>query len=129
MAEHNNLGRTGEDEAAFYLLERDIHLLERNWRCTEGEIDIIAEDYGLIIFIEVKTRRAADETLPEMAVDAYRMRRLTRTAERYLHENGLQAYPFRFDIIAIEEDDGQFQIRHIADAFRPLSPQKHQGNL
>lgn len=129
MAEHNILGRRGEDEAAYYLSERDIHILERNWRCDSGEIDIIAEDYGLIIFVEVKTRSANQLAAPEDAVDAYRMRRLSRAADEYRHKHNLLAYPFRFDIISLVETEAGFDLRHIPGAFRFVKQKPRFSNF
>lgn len=123
MANHNELGRLGELEACYYLTERDIHIIERNWHGKDCEVDIIANDYGMIIFIEVKTRSRTDHEDPEEAVDANRMYRLSRAAEEYLWHNGLEKNPFRFDIIAVEGSEPPFRLRHIVDAF-PLKPKK-----
>lgn len=117
MAEHNILGRLGEDEACYYLVERDIHIRERNWHGHDCEIDIIAEDYGEIIFIEVKTRTTTDFEMPEDAVDNIRMKRMSKAAEEYLLKNSLQGFPFRFDIIALDGKKPPFRIRHIVNAF------------
>lgn len=117
MAQHNDLGRWGEEEAAFYLLRSGFHILEHNWRCPYCEIDIIAEYYGLIVFIEVKTRTSTRNELPEEAVDHYRMVRISRAAEFYLHQHRLKKYPYRFDIIAIDLDNSSVNLRHIVDAF------------
>lgn len=123
MAAHNELGRKGEDEACAYLLERDIHILERNWNGRDCEVDIIADDYGEVIFVEVKTRSSLKDGLPEDAVDGYRMYRLSRAAEEYLYANHLEKYPFRFDIIAVDLTVTPCNIRHIVDAFY-LKPKK-----
>ncbi|MBF1070821.1 MAG: YraN family protein, partial [Prevotellaceae bacterium] len=55
MALHNELGRAGENAACQYLIERDYHIVERNWRCHPLEVDIIADDWGELVFVEVKT--------------------------------------------------------------------------
>lgn len=123
MAAHNELGREGENEACAYLLDRDIHILERNWHGRDCEIDIIADDYGEVIFIEVKARTTLENSLPEDAVDGYRMYRLSRAAEEYLYTKHLEKYPFRFDIIAIDLTTTPCRIRHIKGAF-PLKPKK-----
>ena len=123
MAQHNLLGRQGEDEACYYLVERDIHILERNWRGAECEIDIIAEEYGEIIFIEVKTRTSTLNEMPEDAVDANRMYRMSRAAEEYLLRHDLQGNPYRFDIIALDGSEPPFRVRHIVGAF--LLKEKH----
>lgn len=127
MAQHNELGREGENEACAYLIERDIHILERNWHGRDCEVDIIADDYGEVIFIEVKTRTTLNDELPEDAVDGYRMYRLSRAAEEYLNANHLEKYPFRFDIIAIDLTVAPCRLRHIIDAF-PLKPKKRRSN-
>lgn len=126
MAEHNELGRLGEQEACYYLLERDIHILERNWHGDDCEIDIIAEDYGEIIFIEVKTRTSTDYELPEHAVDAIRMKRMSLAAQEYLYRNGLEQNPFRFDIIALDGAQPPFNIRHIVNAFNSKVDQERR---
>ena len=59
MADHNELGREGEDEALLYLTQKGYTLLARNWRIGHLEIDIVAEWFGEIVFVEVKTRRDA----------------------------------------------------------------------
>lgn len=123
MAQHNILGKKGEDEACFYLVERDIHILERNWRGEDCEIDIIAEEYGEIIFIEVKTRTSTADGMPEEAVDTNRMYRMSRAAEEYLHRNELTKYPYRFDIIALDGTLPDLRLRHIVNAFT-LKPKK-----
>lgn len=117
MAAHNELGRWGEQQACFYLLRSGFHILERNWRCAYCEIDIIAEYYGITIFVEVKTRETTANELPEDAVDHYRMVRMSRAAEHYLRKNRLKRFPYRFDIIAIDLDTPPMRIRHIVDAF------------
>lgn len=117
MAAHNELGRWGEQQACFYLLRCGFHIRERNWRCPYCEIDIIAEYYGMTIFVEVKTRRSTRNEMPEDAVDHYRMVRMSRAAEYYLKRNRLKRFPFRFDIIAIDCDTPPFRIRHIVNAF------------
>lgn len=123
MAQHNILGQQGENEACYYLLERDIHIRERNWHGQDCEIDIIADDCGEIVFIEVKTR-SLEKDLPEYAVDANRMYRLSRAAEEYLMRNELTKYPFRFDIMALDGIAPPFHLRHIKNAFS-LKPKKH----
>lgn len=123
MAQHNILGKKGEDEACFYLVERDIHILERNWHGEDCEIDIIAEEYGEIIFIEVKTRTSTADGMPEEAVDANRMYRMSRAAEEYLYRNELTKYPYRFDIIALDGALPDLRLRHIVNAFT-LKPKK-----
>lgn len=125
MTAHNILGRQGEEEACRYLLRQDYHILERNWRGQDCEVDIIADEYGEIVFVEVKTRTSIAYEMPEEAVDAQRMYRLSRASEEYLYRHNLQHNPFRFDIIALHGPEPPFQIRHIKNAFR-LKPYRHR---
>lgn len=93
-------GRWGEDYTADYLLQQGYLLLERNWHCRWGEIDIIAEKDGILAFVEVKTRRLTSMTTPEEAISSAKRQKLLRSAECYLleHESSLQP---RFDVAAV----------------------------
>lgn len=98
-----DLGAWGEQVAADHLQAQGFNILERNWHSAEGEIDILAEFEGALIFVEVKSRRSANYGAPEEAVDGRKQRRLQRTAWRYLETaNQLQA-EWRIDVIAIEQ--------------------------
>lgn len=123
MARHNELGREGETQASLYLLLRGYHILGRNWLGDNCEIDIIAEYYGEIVFIEVKTRTEHEGVLPEEAVDANRMYRMSRAAEEYLAMTRRQDSPFRFDIMAVTARTDEWVIRHLKYAFG-LKPKK-----
>ncbi|GAA3491805.1 MULTISPECIES: YraN family protein [Streptomyces] len=82
------LGRYGEDLAARRLAEAGMTVLERNWRCRAGEIDIVARDGDALVVCEVKTRRAGAFQQPAEGVTAEKARRLHTLAELYLHEYG-----------------------------------------
>ena len=112
------LGRRGEDVAVHFLCARGYQIRERNFRIRGGEIDIIAEIDGAIIFAEVKTRcnkgfaRAAD------AVDAAKQKRIIKTAMTYLAKNKLGECPCRFDVLEVYKKPNElFEIEHIRDAF------------
>lgn len=128
MAEHNDLGKEGEVRASLYLLLRGYHILARNWRGADCEVDIIADDYGEVVFVEVKTRMQHGEVLPEEAVTANRMYRMSRAAEEFLAANRLRENPFRFDIIALTKDGENWKLRHLKQAFlfRPKKPVRPQ---
>lgn len=87
MAAKDDLGRAGEDRAARHLIARGYEILARNWRCAQGELDIIAVRPGLLCFIEVKTRRTAGFGHPFEAVDERKRRRLWRLAQAWAVEN------------------------------------------
>lgn len=83
---NRQLGTLGEDIAAHMIMERGYTILERNFRCKYGEIDIIATDGELIIFVEVKTRRTKRFGLPEEAVGQIKQNRLRQLAALYLEK-------------------------------------------
>ena len=115
MAEHNVLGHTGEDDAADYLAREGYHILDRNWRSGHKEIDIVAEKGGVLVIVEVKTRRDARFGKPEDAVSENKIRRIVLAADAYVRLYRIDM-PVRFDIITVL---GKYrQINHIIDAFR-----------
>ena len=112
------LGAYGEEVAAAYLCEQGYTLLERNFRCPLGEIDIIANKRHDLIFIEVKTRRSALFGLPQDAVGRHKQRQIIRSAQWYLKKPGVSRLHPRFDVIAILARPGQPpEINHIQNAF------------
>lgn len=119
MAEHNRLGRRGEDAAVKYLQSKGHHILERNWRFRGYEIDIVTAVETCIVFVEVKTRASTAWGDPEDFVDIRRMRRMITAANSYLLHHKVDK-PARFDVVAIVWSDAQFEIRHIEDAFLPF---------
>jgi len=112
------LGAWGERRAAKHLTERDFRLVARNWRCSHGEIDIIAWDGDTLVFCEVKTRRGLGFGLPAEAVVAAKARRLRRLGARWLADSSLHPREIRFDVIAIlVRHHGGIEIDHIRGAF------------
>lgn len=120
MAQHNELGRQGEQLAQQWLLAKKYTLLETNWKCGNIEIDIIARKARQLVFVEVKTRSSDVLQRPEEAVDYRRRQRLTKAADVYIRRNGLSLEP-RFDIIAIVLNGQQQEINHIENAFAPVA--------
>ena len=119
MAQHNELGKKGEEEAARYLKSKDYRIICRNWNFHGYEIDIIAENEEFIVFVEVKTRTSAQWGNPEDFVGKSRMRRMVDAADHYLIENDIDK-PSRFDIIGMVWDGKHFELEHIDDAFLPF---------
>lgn len=105
-----------EDRAAQYLLEQGFTLVTRRWTTRGGEIDLVALDGEIIVFVEVRTRLGAGGT-PEESIDETKLRRMGRAAEVYLAEMELKDPVIRFDLIAIDHDG----IRHHRDFARPTS--------
>jgi putative endonuclease len=111
------LGEGGENAAARHLRGLGYRIIERNFRCELGEVDIIARDGRTLVFVEVKTREEDDPT-PEAQVDAGKQHQLTRAARVYLSRYGTPQPPARFDVIGIVWPAGRSpQIRHTIDAF------------
>jgi putative endonuclease len=95
------LGRLGEDLAAAHLRECGLRVLDRNWRCGAGELDIVAMDADVVVVCEVKTR-STDAFGPAVsAVGPDKARRLRRLAILWLRERGLSGAPVRFDVIGV----------------------------
>jgi putative endonuclease len=97
----NGLGQRGEDAAVAYLERVGYEILERNWRCSAGEIDIVALDSSTIVLCEVKTRRSTAKGTPEDAVTASKRKRYERLAAAYVQMAGLDDAVLRFDVITI----------------------------
>ncbi|MGC1720149.1 MAG: YraN family protein [Isosphaeraceae bacterium] len=113
------LGDRGEQEAARYLRRQGLRILHRGYRTNHGEIDLIALDGNVIVFVEVKARR---QGVPAEAVTTEKQRRLTLAALHFLKKHGLLEQRSRFDVVAIiwSEDDNPPQIEHIRDAFEAV---------
>jgi putative endonuclease len=115
----NPLGDRGENLAARELRNKGYRILNRNFKCAGGEIDIIARDGKTLVFVEVKTR-AYDEPTPEEQINPAKMHQLTKAAKFYLSRYGQPQPPARFDVVAIVWPSGQPpMIRHIENAFEP----------
>lgn len=118
MAEHNELGKEGEEEAANYLAEKGYAIRHRNWHCGRKELDIVAEYKNELIVIEVKTRKGTQFGNPEDAVTNKKIRHIVASTDAYLKKFALDL-PVRFDIITVVGKEPPFTVEHIADAFYP----------
>lgn len=119
MAEHNILGKRGEDAATEFLAGKNYKILARNKRYGHLEIDIIAEYKEMIIFVEVKSRSGTYFEQPFQAVTIKKQKKIIKAANIYIEENEIDLEA-RFDIISIVEENDKFKIEHIEDAFYPL---------
>ena len=100
-AGHLITGRAGEELAAAFLVEKGLAVVERNFRCPGGEIDLICRDRGTLVFVEVKTRSGDVRGEPGEAVGRAKRRHIRRTAYQYLRELGHPAVVYRYDIVEI----------------------------
>lgn len=106
MENKRQKGSSYEKLAAEYLLKQGYEILEMNYRCKQGEIDIVARDGAYLVFAEVKYRRSASKGLPEEAVDRKKQRIISRVAAYYCMKHGIgEAAPCRFDVVAFLEDE------------------------
>lgn len=108
-----NLGKKGEDISTKFLKKQGYKIMERNYRCSLGEIDIVAKDKDILCFVEVKTRRTEEYGLPEEAIDAYKQKKLAKVALSYLKQKKIHGQDLRFDVVSVYPD----HIELIKDAF------------
>ena len=110
-----DFGNTGENLATEYLEKQGYTILERNFYCKQGEIDIIAKDKNEIVFIEVKSRTSKDYGLACEAVDYKKIGKITSVANHYLLTNNIKNCEIRFDVIEVYFNEEK--INHIENAF------------
>lgn len=113
------VGRFGEQRAVEYLVDEGLIVLARNWRCSEGEVDVIAREGDALVFVEVKTRSSRAFGDPAEAVVPAKAARLRRLAARWLIEHNDQHWPVvRFDVVAvIRRGPNGPTVRHVRGAF------------
>lgn len=116
MAEHNDLGKFGEELAVAFLEENGYEILEVNWFFDKAEIDIIAQKGTVLAVVEVKTRSSLEFGLPQEFVKPKKIQLLVKAINEYVSQKDIDA-EVRFDIIAIHKENKEFVIDHIEDAF------------
>jgi putative endonuclease len=114
----HDLGRQGEDFAAGYLADRGLVLLSRNWRCRDGELDLVATDGEILVVCEVKTRSSAEFGDPAEYVTPTKILRIKRATRAWLRRYRAGWCDVRFDVLAILwPPDGEPELRHLRGAF------------
>ncbi|WP_338356109.1 YraN family protein [Yeosuana marina] len=116
MAQHNELGKKGEQLAVNFLIEKGYDIVERNYRFDKAEVDIIAQKEDILAIIEVKTRSTDDFGNPQDFVKPKQIQRLVKAVNEYVTVNELDV-EVRFDIIGIVKQGNQFKIEHLENAF------------
>lgn len=112
------LGRAGERLAAEYLEQHGLTVLERNWHCPRGELDVVATDGQRVVFCEVKTRSGVDYGGPVEAVTADKCRRVRELARTWLQERHLVGCAVRFDVVSVLwPPGGEVRIEHREEVF------------
>jgi putative endonuclease len=115
MNTHITLGRRGEDAAAEYLAKLGWTILDRNWRCRDGELDIVAHDGRRHVVCEVKTRRSARFGDPLEAITPEKAARLRRLAWQWAAAHGVAGGRMRVDVLGLIGDGDAFSIDHLRE--------------
>ncbi len=108
------VGASFERLAADFLSHQGLRVLESNYTCKGGEIDLVCDDHGTLVFVEVRARRGNRHGAPEETVGTVKQRRLIHAARHYLMVRKIVDRPCRFDVVAVEGET----IRHYPDAFQ-----------
>lgn len=116
MADHNDLGKQGEELAIEFLQKNDYEILETNWVFQKAEVDVIAQIGNTLAVVEVKTRSSIDFGLPQDFVNPKKIQLLVKAINEYVISNDLDV-TVRFDIVAIHKEGKTFKIEHLEDAF------------
>ena len=116
MAQHNELGKKGEQLAVDFLIENNYEIVERNYRFDKAEVDIIARKDDILVIVEVKTRSTADYGNPQDFVKPKQIKNLVKAVDEYVTINDLDV-EVRFDIIAIVKEKRDYNIEHLENTF------------
>ncbi len=116
MADHNDLGKLGEELAVEFLRKEGYEILETNWTFQKAEVDIIAQKENTLAIVEVKTRSSLDFGLPQDFVKPKKIQLLVKAVNEYVVSKNLDI-DVRFDIIAIHKEGKSYVIEHLKDAF------------
>ena len=116
MAQHNELGKKGEQLAVDFLVENSYDIVERNYRFDKAEVDIIAQKGDVLAIVEVKTRSSLEFGNPQDFVKPKQIKNLVKAVDEYVTENDLDV-EVRFDIVAIVKENKAYKIEHLENAF------------
>ncbi|MSQ40272.1 MAG: YraN family protein [Dehalococcoidia bacterium] len=111
------MGARGEETAVAYLRQQGYGIVQRNYRCPEGEMDIVAREGDALVFVEVRTLQSGGLGTPEASVTPAKGRRLIAVAQRFLQEHPESPQEWRIDLIALRPSGGSgFHIEHLRNA-------------
>ena len=117
MSAHIELGRAGEDAAAAFYRRRGYRVVDRNYRCRAGEIDLVVRRGRLLVFCEVKTRTSQMWGAPAEAVGVLKQNRIRRSAGTWLAEHRGRRRELRFDVVSVAVAEGGLEVTHLPGAF------------
>lgn len=113
MNKSQKLGREGEEYAANYLEQKGYKIIQRNFECKQGEIDIIAKNKNEYVFIEVKTRQSFKYGMPSESVNERKQKHIWNATKYYLYSHKLEKAYVRIDVIEIYKKKDKFYLNHI----------------
>ena len=113
MYKRHIFGKKGEDIAEKYLKQNNYEILERNFLCKQGEIDIIAKDKNYLVFVEIKARTSKEYGLPAESVTKKKIKHMLYTANYYLYKNNLKNVNVRIDVIEIFSKNEKYYLNHL----------------
>jgi putative endonuclease len=116
MDQRKQTGRRGEEIAASHLAGKGYKIIDRNWHCPSGELDIVAEKGGTLVFVEVRTRRGHRFGLAEESITPSKQARLIELAQTYLQETSAGDLSWQIDVVAVQLGAGLPQVNHIENA-------------
>lgn len=117
-ASRQAMGRYGEQVAERHLVDAGMAVLDRNWRCPEGELDLVLRDGATLVVCEVKTRYDDSHGTPHQAITPAKLDRLERLGLRWAHEHGVRVTEMRIDLVAVRRPrSGPAGVEHVRGLF------------
>lgn len=116
MDRRKQTGRRGEDIAAAFLAGKGYRVIDRNWSCPAGELDIVAREGDCLVFVEVRTRAGARFGGPEESITPAKQARLVALAQAYLQQPGAPSLSWRIDVVAVRLGRDEVRVNHIENA-------------
>lgn len=118
MYSKKRIGQLGEDKACLYLMKNGYKIIDRNFYCKQGEIDIVAvSKTNELVFVEVKTRRSLNYGAPCESVTYFKVKHIIASSKYYIYLNHFYNLPVRYDVIEIFTNNNNYKINHIINAF------------
>jgi len=122
MSQRKAFGKAGEETAVRFLKKKGYKILEQNYTCPVGEIDVIARDRKTTVFVEVKTRRTLSYGSARLAITPRKQRKISMVALYYLKSNQQMRQRARFDVVTVQSSNGTLNIDLIKNAFELAYP-------